>query len=187
MAAPTWPHWELQLLQAAGLPTTDGNKNWLANWNGYEHVSCARNPLNMSTAANGSTDCKKILSGRVAQAYATRGSAAFAFAEQLNLTDYPELRKAFLSGDPNSDPNSDGILLDLQKWGSVGWRKQYASLEGVDIGQTGGVGVTKASADVSGAWTRLHRVLSHEGHQTIVELQRAAASMRTIERRLRRV
>lgn len=186
MAAPTWPHWEIQLLSTAGLSTDPGSVDFLRSWNQYDQPKCPRNPLNISQHAPGSADCKNLHVNKWAQAYTSRDEAANAFAEQLNLTDYPDLREALGSGKPLGYSNLAGLLIDLQKWGSVRWRQQVALIEGVNVGTTTPTSVAKAGSNVSGAWTHLHRVLNNDGYKTIVALRGAAASMRTIERRLRR-
>ncbi len=187
MAASTWPHWMLQLLSAAGLPTTTENVNWLRNWQEWEHTTCSRNPLNTYWPAPGSSRCHRLPNGKSARNYATRSSAADAFAQQLNLTDFPELRKALATGNPDGDPNVDALLLDLQKWGALNWQRHISEAQGVTIPDTGGGNPQGAVANVSGAWTNLHRVLSREGHATIVQLQRSTVALRRNERRLRRV
>jgi len=194
VAASTWPHWELQLLHAAGLPTTGnrpsasfyGTINWLADWNLYEKPSCDRNPLNTSRRAAGSTACKKLPGGKTARNYASRDSSAQAFAEQLNLTDYPHIREALGTGDPNGYPDRLGLAGDLAKWGAI----QYANvINAAAMPQTSppSSGADKQQSNVSGAWTYLHRVLANEGTATIRELEASAAALRRIERRLERV
>lgn len=188
MAASTWPYWQHQLLYTAGLPSSDFNVSFLTRWNVKEPDSCSRNPVQISHRVGGSTRCKQLPNGRYARNYASRDDAANAFAAQLNLTDYPNLREALASGDPGGYDHQDGLLLDLQKWGSVNYQRDWA--------ETGNLGTvpggnspkpTVTTKNVSGAWTNLMRTLARDGHQTIVELGKSTAIMHTIERRLRRL
>ena len=120
-----WPGWEDDLLGAAGLPTNAANRRFLDEWHSHANSNCPDNPVDISRREPGSTRCAALPSGREAQAYTSHASAANGFADELNLTDYPNLREALASGNPYGPAHRNGVGLDLQKWGSIRWQAAY--------------------------------------------------------------
>lgn len=186
MAAPPHGYWQHQFLHAAGLPVTSFTVYFLTEWAHYEKPSpCAHNPIQLSQREPGSTRCQKLPSGKVSRNYTDTANAANAFADQLNLTDYPDLRKALASGSPFRYDRPDGVALNLQEWGSVRFQAWFVAEEGLGTGAPAAATAPR-SKNVGGAWSHLMKVLARDGHRTIVELNRATASLNRLERRLRR-
>jgi hypothetical protein len=183
---PPHPYWEHLFLKTAGLPVTPANIGFLDEWiDNRGAFNCNYNLIQLSRREPGSTRCTRLPNGKWARNYTDTQSAANAFADQLNLTDYPSLREALASGHPFAPHNVAGVSLDLQKWGAVGFQAYYLQREG-KAAPSGDGGPPAQSRNVSGAWSHLMRTLARDGHATIVELQRATASLSRIERRLRR-
>lgn len=182
------PHayWQHQFLHTAGLPTSDENIQFLDDWKLDRNSGvCDHNFLDLSKREPGSTPCTRLPNGRRARNYVSTASAANAFADQLNLSDYPALRRALATGKPYSYKDKNAVALNLQKWGSTEFQSYYLKQEGIAQGGGGSKRVPR-SKNVGGAWSNLMRVLARDGHRTIVELRKATADLSRIERRLRR-
>jgi hypothetical protein len=179
-------YWMHHFLHVAGLPVTDGTVLFMADWRADDNApNCDYNPIDLSQGEPGSTRCTLLPNGKRARNYTDPASAAQAFADQLNLSDYPHLRKAIASGDPYGYNDVPGVALDLQKWGSTVFQTIYVKQTGATPTGSGGQPV-RHSKQVGQAWAHLMRTLAVDGHRTIVELQKATASLSRIERRLRR-
>lgn len=179
-------YWEHQFLKTAGLPITKYTVYFLTLWAQYERgQGCDHNPIQLSQPEPGSTRCRKLPSGNYSRNYTDTQSAANAFADQLNLTDYPGLREALASGSPGDYQPQSHVTLDLQKWGSLGFLKQWEAIGNLPS-TASATAPRPSSKNVGGAWTHLMRTLARDGHRTIVELQKATARLNRIERRLRR-
>lgn len=194
LAAPTWTHWQHQLLHAAGLPITNHNAAFLGYWSQYRQSNCSRNPIDISHRVPGSSRCSPLPGGRHARNYASRDDTAAAFYGQLTATreDFPHvpfavLHEALLTGSPGSWPSLDELEAQLVLWGSPRFAK-WVRDAAAEIGTHGGKGPFKLaySRNVGAAWSALQRALAVDGHSTIVELNRSTANLRRIERRLRR-
>jgi hypothetical protein len=173
-------------LHVAGLPVTNGTVLFMADWRADDNApNCDYNPIDLSQPEPGSTRCSLLPNGKRARNYTDTASAAQAFADQLTLTDYPHLRRAIASGSPYSYNDVPGVALDLQKWGSTIFQGIYIKQEGATPVSSGG-GRAPHSKAAGQAWGHLMRTLAVDGHRTIVELQKATASLSRIERRLRR-
>lgn len=119
----TWSGWQADLLNAASIHNTTGNRVFLSQWNANANSNCGNNPVDISRAVSGSSDCHTLPGGRVAQKYGSHSSAANAFSDQLNLSNnpgFPHLARAFQSGNPLSDTAKVQTFLDdLTRWGSA--------------------------------------------------------------------
>jgi len=179
-------YWQHQYLHTAGLPVTSGTVDFLNLWHNYGNAAgCAYNMVDLSHGEPGSTRCQRLPGGRYARNYTDTQSAANAFADQLTLSDYPDLRQALASGTPATYGDQAGISLNLQKWGSVRFQQWYESSHQMQGGGTSS-SPPPTSKNVGGAWHRLMKTLALDGHETIMELRRATAALNRIERRLRR-
>ena len=188
MAGSVSPLWQRVYLKTAGLPQWSENVQFLTEWGRNANSGCDYNALDLSKVEKGSRRCSLLPNGRHARSYPDTQTAANAFADQLNLTDYPHLREALAGGHPYAASVVAGVGLDLEKWGSTRWQAAYLKQttgSGQGAGDTGS-GRVPSSQNVSGAWTRLQRTFAVEGNKTIVELRKSAANLRRIERRLRR-
>ncbi|HJR00132.1 MAG TPA: hypothetical protein VKA83_00750 [Methylomirabilota bacterium] len=188
MADTFWPHWEQQFLAAAKLPTSALNIGFLGDWLAkHNAITCDRNPIDLSQDGPGSKRCLRLPGGKYARAYASRETAASAFADQLRSGSYPHLLAALVAG--NAYRQQDGALVgfELETWGSPTFQAYY--LDAIGIPESGGAptpAAKPATKDVIGAWSRLMRTLRYEGHATIVDLRKSTANLRRIERRARR-
>jgi hypothetical protein len=114
----TWSGWQDQLLKAAGLPTSSDNETFLSDWNKSADSNCQNNPVDISHATSGSTNCKKLTTTRTAQNYAGHAGAASAFRAEIQSGNYPHLRAALASGKPYNVSDSHDVIGDLIVWGS---------------------------------------------------------------------
>jgi hypothetical protein len=179
------PGWEHLFLFTGGLPTSDGNINFLGVWSLNTTANANYNPNDLSHHEPGSTNGFKLPNGKHAQNYTDTASAAEAFKAQIDSGDYPDLHKALEGGDPWTYDNPSGVALNLQRWGSPNFQTYYVQNQGVKAVGAGS-GNVPGSKNVGAAWTHLMRTLATDGHRTIIELQKATAALSRIERRLRR-
>lgn len=186
---PPHAHWQLQYLHAAGFPAPNGSVGFLTFWNKHANTSCDYNAVDLTHREPGSTRCKLLGGSRYARNYTDTASSAAAFAAQLTKKNYPTMYGAFKAGDPWDYESDATFLLEMVQWGSTRFQQwMLAQASGAPDGSGAGQKAPAAKTkNVSGAWSHLMKVLARDGHATIVELNRSAASMRRIERRLRRV
>jgi hypothetical protein len=165
-----WEGWQSDLLTAANVPDSDGNRALLYFWHKYDTSDCHNNPVDISHPATGSERCYRLSATRHARRYATRPDGAAAFATQLHAGQFPHLLAALASGDPWTVPHPANVVKDLKAWGSGAVANFYASRAKKSGGSGsgsggGGVGLPK-------------------GHRGYHDFQRALA--RTLPTSLRR-
>ena len=177
--------WQTTYLQSAGLPANKNTAAFLTDWGDEANSGCEFNAIDISHAVTGSSNCSLLPNGKHAQTYKSTSSAANAFAYQLTLSAYPNLRKALASGDPYAYGNVSGVSLDLQKWGSTKFQQTYLKQEGVGGGSGGsGGGSTSgpSTTSVQKAWTRFMRGLAHNMTSAVTELDKATARLNRLAR-----
>lgn len=154
-----WNGFQQELLSAAGLPTAEITQEFLYDWSQHTASSCRNNPLDISRAMSGATNCQKLTSARTAKNYTSHAQAATAFAHQINSGSFPALHAALGFADPYQAPSPAAVVSDLRKWGSPGFASYYASHSQAGSGSGGGGG---------GGGIRLPK-----GHQGFHDMQKA--------------
>jgi hypothetical protein len=179
-------YWQHLFLHTAVLPTSNANIKFLRDWGVFRNTAPDYNPLDLSHREPGSTRYVKLSNGKYARNYTDTASAAHAFAAQVNEQAYLFLREALQTGNPFTFANHSAVVHALTLWGSRNFAVDYADVSGAPEPGAGGGAKTQKSKNVGGAWSHLMKTLAVDGHRTIVELNKATASLNRIERRLRR-
>jgi hypothetical protein len=182
------PHayWQHQFLHTAGLPAGTRNVIFLTDWDrSVPGNACDYNVLQLSHREPGATRCRRLPNGDYQRSYTDTQSAADAFAAQINSGNYPDLRKALVSGNPYGYDDTAGVAADLQEWGAHYFREFYVQFEG-GKGPFAGPAGGPTSRNVGAAWSHLMKTFAVDGHRTIVELHKVTGELNRIERRLRR-
>lgn len=183
----TWPGWETQLLAAAGLPTSAANRQFLDDWAAHANrPNCARNPVDISHKAAGSSNCGSLPSGRTAQRFASHASAAGAFAAQLTATAYSHLHRVLAASNPYDSSMAAGVALDLQKWGSTKFQQAYIAETGIGSG-VGGTGGASSAPHATKAWGDLQTQVNRTLPSSLRRVGGLQAATSTALRRHRRV
>jgi hypothetical protein len=170
--------WIAEFLADGPWPDTSENIQFVRSWSVEEASSCKDNPLIASRVETGSSDCKTLSSGRVAQNYDSVKQGQQATAAQINSGNFDNLRRALASGNPYTQARINGVALDLQKWGATTWQAVYlAHWSGTTI--SGGTG---HAPHAMGAWSRWMRALSHQLPADIREINRATHRLDRIAR-----
>lgn len=183
----TWSGWQTQLLNAANLPTGGDNVRFMSDWASHANrPNCARNPVDISHRATGSTNCGSLPSSKTAQAFTTHARAAGAFAAQLTPADYSHLHAALVSTAPYESTHTAGVALDLEKWGSTRFQQAYIAETGTGSGVGGGGGDSTAP-HATKAWGDLQRQVNSTMPTTLRRVGALQAATSTVLRGRRRV
>lgn len=118
---------------------------FMADWNFAASSDCRNNPVDISHAMGGATNCKRLTSSRQAKNYTSHAQAATAFSRELHSGSFPDLLKALATSNPYSYSNPDGVVADLKLWGSPKQAAYYAKF--ATGGSGGGSGGGSSSVD----------------------------------------
>ena len=136
---PTWTGWQNQFLGAIGAPKSADNRGFLNLWAVHANTNCQNNPIDLSHADGGSTDCETLPGAKIAQAYPNHAAAVDAFKRQVG--GYENLALG-LAQDKIADATaSGGVISDLRQWGSTNyatWLEQQATAAGLGPGSATG-------------------------------------------------
>lgn len=183
----TWSGWQRQLLGAAGLPTGSENVRFMTDWaNHANRPGCARNPVDISHHATGSTNCGSLPSSKTAQAFTSHARAAGAFAAQFTPSDYSHLHAALASSSPYDTSHTAGVALDLEKWGSTKFQQAYISETGTGSGVGGGGGDNYAPHAMK-AWGEIQKQVNKTMPHTLRRMSGFHHATQTQLRRKHRV
>lgn len=174
----TWTGWQSQLLDAANLPDTTGNRVFLSDWAEHANANCGNNPVDLSRRESGSTNCHKLTGSRTAQRYGSHATAARAFNQQIHGGAFPNLLAAFRSGNPETTTEVPKILGELGRWGSTkfaDWLRTQLGLSGGSSGSGGPSSV--ASTSVYKSWGDLQTSVNRRMPTAV---QRVSVSQRRL-------
>lgn len=173
-----WDGWTADIIAGLGIPSTGNVTNFLVDWEITDNSPCKFNPLVASHTERGSTACKDLGGGKVAQAYTTHARAIAGTRAQLNSGTYPHLHDALHSGDPLGYKPLDAVVADLRKWGASGWAAQI--VKNFNLG--GGTPAPVGPAHVTTAWNRWMRALGHTGPTSHNRIAKSTARVRRLSR-----
>lgn len=169
----TWVGWQAQFLEAAGLPTDEAVQNLLFDWSQHAASSCRNNPIDVSRAASGASNCHRLTASRTAKNYTSHGQAASAFAHEINSGNFPHLLAQLGFADPYEAPSVSAVTAELRKWGSPAFASFFQAHAHSGSGSGGGGGgggpgephVHKGWADLARSLnSRAPRALSRSSH-----------------------
>lgn len=157
----TWAGWQAQLLKAASVPDSPGNEAFLGDWHDSANSNCKNNPVDISRAATGATNCHKLTATRTAKNYASHAQAATAFNRELRSGNFPHLLAALKSGDPYNASDPHNVIADLIVWGSVAFAFMLQQNYGPPSGGGGGGGGGSKSVRAHSGWADLRHSINH--------------------------
>lgn len=159
---PIWNGFQQELLSAAKLPTDEAHQEFLFDWSAHTTSDCANNPVDISRAASGASNCHKLTNSRTAKKYATHSSAADAFSRQIHSGSFPHLLAALQAIDPFQQPDTSAVAADIRKWGSTQFATFYASHSQSGSGAgSGGGGPGAGAPRAHGGWADLRKSVNH--------------------------
>lgn len=168
-----WSGWQFELLRAAGLPANESSGNFLFDWSQHSASDCRNNPIDVSRAATGATNCHKLTSARTAKNYTSHSSAAGAFSRQIHSGAFPALLAALRTADPYQAPSPAAVVRDLRTWGSPAFANYYSSHSNVSSGGGGGGGGGGAGQPhVHKGWAHLRKSLNHNAPKQLAKAQK---------------
>jgi len=167
----TWSGWQAQLLNAAGLPTAEGTQEFLFDWSQHADSNCRNNPVDISHARSGATNCHKLTATRTAKNYTSHGSAASAFSAEIHSGNFPALLRALNSAVPYQQPDPSAVVSDLRQWGSAEFASYYAAHSNTGTGGGQGSGGGAAQPHVHKGWADLRRSINHNMPKQLARAQ----------------
>jgi hypothetical protein len=168
----TWAGWQLELLRAASLPTAEITGEFLFTWSEHAASSCRNNPIDISRAAAGATNCRKLTSSRTAKNYGSHAAAAHAFSVQIHSGAFPALLRALRSAIPYQQPDPAAVAADLRKWGSPAMATYYLNHSQTGSGGgSGGGGGAGGQPHVHKGWHALRRSVNHRMPKAIAKAE----------------
>src|SRR5215472_7936490 len=179
----TWNGWQEQLLTAAKLPTAESTQNFLYDWSQHATSDCRNNPVDISHAATGATNCHKLTKTRTAKKYVSHAQAATAFSAQIHSGNFPSLLAALKTADPYQSPDAAGVAADFSKWGSAAMATYYTNHASTGSGSGSTGGGDGSFAHAHNGWTDLQHSINDNMPAALRASQRnTSAALRALSK-----
>lgn len=178
-----WDGWQIQLLDAANISGNEATASFLTDWNAHANSDCANNPVDISRAATGAANCRRLTRSRTAKKYTSHAQAATAFARELESGNFPHLLGAIRNADPYQNPNPSQVAADFRTWGSSKMASYYLDHASSGSGSGTGGGGGGGTPHTHKGWEDLRHSFNHNMPRSLNQSERnIAAALRSLSR-----
>lgn len=183
----TWTGWQIQFFNAANILNTPPNQRFLSAWASHAtSPSCKNNPIDLSHARSGSSNCAKNTGiNPWTQRYTSHGNAAAAFDAEIHAAWAHAILSALNSGNPFQVKNYSDVGSALVSWGSVKMFNWYMGQ--MQSGSGSGSGSGGVAPQTHRAWSDLQRSIDKRLPAALRSAEKASLAALRASGRARKV